>query len=134
MIALTIFMAGINVFFSYLMIYLQHHVKLSISESSLVNGVCILVGGIGAAYPIGLLVDRWGRNPVAILSAILEAVGLVAFSLSSSTISLILSGILWLAPFAAWTISTTVWARDSSPKRREANLLVITYCSMWHLP
>ena len=118
MIALTVFMAGINVFFSYLMIYLQHHVQLSISESSLVVGICILVGGIGAAYPIGLLVDRWGRKPVAILSAILEAVGLIAFSLSYTTPALIISGILWLAPFAAWTISTSVWARDLFPEEK----------------
>jgi len=51
-------MAGINVIFSYLMIYLQHHVQLSIAESSLVVEICILVGGVGAAYPIGLLVNR----------------------------------------------------------------------------
>ena len=118
MIALTVFMVGINVFFSYLMIYLQHYVKLGIANSSLVVGICILVGGIGAAYPIGLLVDRWGRRPVAILSAAFEAVGLVAFSLSHSTMALIITGILWLAPFAAWTISTTVWARDLFPEEK----------------
>lgn len=118
LIALTLFMLGINVFFSFLMIYLQHHVNLSIANSSLVVGVCILVGGIGAAYPIGLLVDRWGRKPVALLSVVLEAIGLLAFSFSTTTLPLILSGILWLAPFAAWTISTSAWTRDLFPEEK----------------
>ena len=118
MISLTLFMLGINVFFSYLMIYLEHSVKLSLGQSSLVVGLCILVGGIGAAYPIGLLVDRWGRKPVAIISVILEALGLVAFSLSKTVPLLIISGILWLAPFAAWTISTSTWARDLFPEEK----------------
>jgi MFS family permease len=118
MISLTLFMLGVNVFFSYLMIYLEHNVQLTIGQSSLVVGVCILVGGIGAAYPIGLLVDRWGRKPVAILSIILEAVGLTVFSLARSVPLLIVGGILWLAPFAAWTISTTTWARDLFPEEK----------------
>jgi MFS family permease len=118
MIALTLFMVGINVFFPYLMIYLQHYVKLSIVNSSIVVGVCILVGGIGAAYPIGLLVDRWGRRPVSILAVLLEAVGLTVFSLSHTLPMLIVGGLLWLAPFAAWTIATTTWARDLFPEEK----------------
>ena len=134
MIALTLFMLGINVFFSYLMIYLQHYVQLSIVDSSIVMGICILVGGIGAAYPIGLLVDRWGRRPVAILSVFLEAIGLVVFSLSQTVPMLIVSGILWLAPFAAWTIATTTWTRDLFPRRNAASSQVITSCLMWPSP
>jgi MFS family permease len=118
MISLTLFMVGITVFFPYLMIYLQHYVKLSIMNSSLVVGVCILVGGIGAAYPIGLLVDRWGRKPVALLSVGLEAVGLTVFSLYQTVPMLIFGGILWLAPFAAWTIATSTWARDLFPEEK----------------
>jgi len=118
MISLTLFMVGINVFFPYLMIYLQHYVKLSIMNSSLVVGVCILVGGIGAAYPIGLLVDRWGRKPVALISVVLEAIGLTVFSVSQTLPMLIFGGILWLAPFAAWTIATSTWARDLFPEEK----------------
>lgn len=118
MISLTLFMVGINVFFPYLMIYLQHYVKLSIMNSSLVVGICILVGGIGAAYPIGLLVDRWGRKPVALISVVLEAIGLTVFSVSQTLPMLIFGGILWLAPFAAWTIATSTWARDLFPEEK----------------
>lgn len=118
MISLTLFMLGINVFFSYLMIYLEHHMNLSLGDSAIVVGICILVGGIGGAYPIGLLVDRWGRRPVAIVSVILEAIGLIVFSLAQTVPALVIGGILWLTPFAAWTISTTTWARDLFPEEK----------------
>lgn len=118
MISLTLFMVGINVFFPYLMIYLQHYVKLSITNSSILVGISILVGGIGMAYPIGLLVDQWGRRPVALLAVVLEAIGLIVFSLSHTLVMLVVGGILWLAPFAAWTIATTTWARDLFPEEK----------------
>lgn len=118
MISLTLFMVGINVFFPYLMIYLQHYVQLSITDSSILVAVSILVGGIGLAYPIGLLVDRWGRRPVALLAVVLESIGLLVFSLSHSMVMLTIGGILWLAPFAAWTIATTTWSRDLYPEEK----------------
>lgn len=118
LIALTLFMVGINVFFSYLLIYLQHYIQLSIAQSSILVAVAILVGGIGLAYPIGWLVDHWGRRQVATLSVVLEAIGLIAFSLSHSFWALLLTGILWLAPFAAWTISTSAWTRDLFPEEK----------------
>jgi MFS family permease len=118
MISLTFFMLAINVFFPYLMIYLQHYVQLSIVNSSILIGVSIMIGGIGLAYPIGLLVDHWGRRPVALLSVVLEAVGLIVFSLSESMLMLTISGILWLAPLAAWTIATTTWSRDLFPEEK----------------
>jgi MFS family permease len=118
MVSLTLFMVGINVFFPYLMIYLQHYVQLSITNSSILVAISILVGGIGLAYPIGLLVDRWGRRQVALLAVGLEALGLIFFSLSNSMVMLTLGGILWLAPFAAWTIATTTWARDLFPEEK----------------
>jgi len=118
MISLTLFMVGINVFFPYLMIYLQHYVQLSILNSSILVAVAILVGGIGAAYPIGLLVDRVGRRPVALAAVVLEAVGLLIFSQARTLGLLLVSGVLWLAPLAAWTIATTTWARDLFPEEK----------------
>jgi len=118
MLSLTLFMVGINVFFPYLMIYLQHYIRLSITDSSILVGISILVGGIAMAYPIGLMVDRWGRRPVALLAVALEAVGLLVFSFSNSLVMLVIGGILWLAPFAAWTIATTTWARDLFPEEK----------------
>ena len=115
MSAVTLFTLAQQVFFPYLVIYLQHYVKLEALEYSILVGVAILVGGIGLAYPFGLLVDRWGRRNVAILAVLGEALGLLLFSLSKSYILLLITGILWLAPMAAWTIATLTWTKDLFP-------------------
>ena len=118
LISLTCFMGGINIFFPYLLIYLQHFIQLSIADSSILVGVAILIGGIVLAYPIGLLVDRWGRRQVAILSVFFESLGLVLFSFSRSLAPLVITGVIWLAALAAWTISTTTWTRDLFPEEK----------------
>jgi len=115
MVAVSIFGLAQNVFFPYLLIYLEHYIQLDALQYSVLVGVAILVGGILAAYPIGILVDRWGRFPVALLAVILEAVGLVAFSLSGNFILLLITGILWLTPNAAWTIAAMTWSKDLFP-------------------
>lgn len=118
LICLTVFMAGINVFFPYIMIYLQHNLQLDILPSTIVIAVTILVGGIGLAYPIGLLVDKWGRKPVAIVGVVGEALGLVVFSLARSLPLLVLGGILWIAPMVAWTIASSAWTKDLFPEEK----------------
>lgn len=115
MLAVSIFGLAQNVFFPYLLVYLEHYVQMGALQYSVLVGVAILVGGILAAYPIGILVDRWGRFPVAILAVILEALGLVAFSLSGNFFVLLITGILWLAPNAAWTIAALTWSKDLFP-------------------
>jgi MFS family permease len=107
-----------NIFFPYLMIYLQHYVKLGTAESSIVIAITILIGGIALAYPLGLLADRWGRRPVALLAVVLEMVGLLLFSFSRSLPSLAVTGVLWLAPLTAWTIATQAWSKDLFPEDR----------------
>ena len=115
MIAVALWQVAFNIFFPYIMIYLQHYLKLDISSSSLAFAVIILVGGIALAWPFGLLVDHWGRKPVAMIAIIAEMIGLLLFSLTKSLFPLIITGILWLAPFTAWTIATSTWSKDLFP-------------------
>ncbi len=115
MSAVTLFGLAQQIFFPYLVIYLTHYVQLETLEYSILVGVSILIGGIGMAYPFGLLVDRWGRRRVAILSVVLEAAGLILFSLSHNYALMIVTGILWLAPMAGWTIAVMTWSKDLFP-------------------
>jgi MFS family permease len=116
MIAVAMWQVAFNIFFPYIIIYLQHYLKLDISSSSLAIAVIILVGGIALAWPFGLLVDRWGRKPVAMAAIITEMIGLILFSFTKSLVPLIITGILWLAPFTAWTIATSTWSKDLFPE------------------
>ncbi len=113
---LTLYGIAEQIFFPYLIIYLNHYQKLETLQSSLLIFVCILVGGIALAYPFGLLVDRLGRKKVAFGAILLKMVGLILFSLTSNLVFMTITGILWLAGMSAWMISTGAWTKDLYPE------------------
>jgi MFS family permease len=45
-----------------------------------------------------------------------EVAGLLLFSFSRSPLLMCITGILWLAPFTAWTIATSTWSKDLYPE------------------
>jgi MFS family permease len=116
LIGITLWGVAQNVFFPYLMTYINHFLEKTNTESSIIVFFAILIGGIGTAYPLGLLVDKWGRKNVALVAIVAEAIGLVGFSLARSNLALVLTGILWLAPISAWTIATSAWTKDLFPQ------------------
>jgi len=105
-----------NVFFPYLIIYLQHYIQLDTMSSTITIAISILVGGIALAWPFGLLIDRWGRKPVALIAVGAEMAGLILFSISHVLVFLVITGILWLAPLTAWMIATGTWSKDLFPE------------------
>jgi MFS family permease len=115
---LTIYGVAEQIFFPYLIIYLNHYLKLPTLQASLLIFACILVGGILLAYPFGLLADRLGRKRLALGAIGLKMVGLLLFSLMKDMLPLALTGILWLAGMSAWAISTGAWTKDLFPEEK----------------
>lgn len=115
-ISITLWGIAQQVFFPYLIIYINHYLKIPTLESSLVIFAAILIGGIALAYPLGILVDKWGRRKIALLAIAFEMIGLIVFSLATSFSTLILTGILWVAPLSAWMIATGAWSKDLYPE------------------
>jgi MFS family permease len=105
-----------QIFFPYLIIYLNHFLKLPTAQASLLIFVAILVGGILASYPVGVLVDRWGRRRLAIATVVAEMLGLFLFSLARSLLMLTITAVLWLAPITAWMIAVGAWSKDLFPE------------------
>jgi len=105
-----------QIFFPYLLIYVNHYLHIETLQSTLIVFLAILIGGIGAAYPLGLLTDRWGRRKMAIIAIFAEMIGLLSFSFSRSFIALVITGILWIAPISAWTIAVSAWSKDLFPE------------------
>jgi MFS family permease len=120
LVGVALWNISFNVFFPYLLIYLQRFLKLETSLSSVLVAVSILVGGIAMGYPLGLAADRWGRKRMALVSVAGEFAGLLCFSLSRSFPALLASGILWITPIAAFSISTGAWCRDLFPEDARA--------------
>jgi MFS family permease len=105
-----------QIFFPYLIIYLNHFLALPTAQASLLIFVAILVGGILASYPVGVLVDRWGRRRLAIATVVAEMLGLFLFSLARSLLMLTITAVLWLAPITAWMIAVGAWSKDLFPE------------------
>jgi MFS family permease len=113
--SITLWGVAQNIFFPYLLIYINHYLGKSNTDASIIVFFAILIGGIGAAYPLGMLVDKWGRKTVALIAVVAEGIGLYLFSLATTNVWLVLTGILWLAPISAWTIATSAWTKDMFP-------------------
>ncbi len=105
-----------QIFFPYLIIYLNHFLALPTAQASLLIFVAILVGGILASYPVGVLVDGWGRRRLAIATVVAEMLGLFLFSLARSLLMLTITAVLWLAPITAWMIAVGAWSKDLFPE------------------
>jgi MFS family permease len=118
LLAMALWGVAEQIFFPYLIIYLNHFLQLPTLQASLLIFIAILIGGIVLAYPLGLLADRLGRRRVAFLAIAGEVVGLFLFSLARSYVLLAITGVLWLAPLTAWTIATGAWSKDLFPEEK----------------
>ncbi|MHA1339288.1 MAG: MFS transporter [Promethearchaeota archaeon] len=104
-----------NVYFPYVLIYIEHHLKFTGFLPSLIFAVAFLIAII-AAMPIGMLVDKVGRKKIIYLSIILEFIGLVLFSFSDNLISVVLSGSLFVFAMMMFDIAQQALIKDLYPE------------------
>ena len=109
---------GLQVFYPYLLIYVQHFIALPGAASTILVAVVILVGAVGIAVPAGMLVDRFGRRPVAVAAVLVEIAGLVLFSLSRTMLPLAVFGIVWVGGQTLWGVALGAWSKDLLPEGR----------------
>ncbi len=115
LLAMGLWGMAFEVFFPFLIIYLNHFLKIPIDRSSLLIFVSILVGGIIAAYPSGWLADRYGRKSVSVASVFVVSVSLYLFSQSRELVWLAVFGSLWIGAQTAFTTATGAWSKDLYP-------------------
>jgi MFS family permease len=118
LLAMGLYGVAEQIFFPYLIIYLNHYLELPTLQASLLIFICILFGGIALAYPFGLLADRWGRKNLAFMALVLKMAGLILFSLMKAYLLLAVTGIMFLAAMSAWMISTGAWSKDLFPAEK----------------
>jgi MFS family permease len=117
LIGIGISAVGFNVYFPFILIYLQHHLGLSLEVASLVV-FCGLIVSIILGIPMGILIDKVGRKKIAIISTILESISLILFALAVDLIFIIITGILWVLFMSMWHISAQTWIKDLYPAEK----------------
>ncbi len=104
-----------NIFFPFIIIYLQHYINLSLSLASFTIFIALLISII-AAYPIGILTDKIGRKKISIISIFLESISLFLFAFSSELILLLITGALWVLFMTIWAVASGTWIKDLYPE------------------
>jgi MFS family permease len=106
-----------NIFFPFVMIYLQHYLRLEIIISSILLLILFIIA-MAFAYPMGILIDKFGRKKIAIISVISECVFLLLFALMNDLVFIIITGTLWVSFVTTFTISSNTWIKDLYPKNK----------------
>jgi len=106
-----------NIFFPFVMIYLQHYLQLEILISSILLLILFVIA-MCFAYPMGILIDKIGRKKIAIISIVSECIFLLLFALTDELILIIITGTLWVSFLTTFTISSHTWIKDLYPKKK----------------
>jgi MFS family permease len=103
-----------NVFFPFVLIYLEHFLHIEIFLASIVIFVALLISII-AAYPVGKLVDKFGRKKIAIGAIFLESISLFLFAFSELIVFVAITAAIWVFAMVSWDIASKTWVRDLLP-------------------
>ncbi|TXT61040.1 MAG: Major Facilitator Superfamily protein [Promethearchaeota archaeon] len=114
LLVICVWQIGLNTFFPFILIYLQHNIGLSIEISSIVVFIAILASII-FSYPIGALTDKLGRKKVTLIAVLFFSFSVFLFGLASELIFLLLTGIMWLFGYTSLSIATFSWIKDLYP-------------------
>jgi len=117
LLGIGIWAIGFNVFFPFILIYLEHYVGLELLIASLVVFIALMVSILSGVF-IGKFIDKVGRKKIAIVSVVLLSISLVLYSFTTDLVLLIITGILWVFFMSTFHISSQTWVNDLYPKEK----------------
>lgn len=115
----TIWGIGFNIFFPFIIVYLQNYplISLDILTASIVVFIAFLIAMI-ASYPVGITIDKIGRKKVTIISIVFESISLIFFAFMVDLPLLIIFGTMWVFFMTTWTIASNTWIKDLYPEKK----------------
>ncbi len=117
LLGIGIWAIGFNVYFPFILIYLEHYVGLELLLASLVIFIALMVSILSGVF-IGKFIDKVGRKKIALGSVVLLSISLVLFSFTTDLVLLIITGILWVLFMSTFHISSQTWVNDLYPKEK----------------
>lgn len=127
LLVITTWQIGLNIFYPFLMIYLQHNIGMSILTASILIFIALL-SSIILAYPLGILTDKIGRKRMTLISAIIFGLALFVFGFFTDIVMLLILGSIWATFYLGITISTFSWAKDLYPEENRGE-----FSGYWNL-
>lgn len=121
--AVCIYSIAVQVFFPYLLIYLDHGLGLKIEDllsylTPSVIGIAavVIVGVIAGVIALGKLIDKIGKKIMVFVAAVLFVIGLVASSFMDTLGSFVIAALPMLAGYALLGIMLNATVRDYTPE------------------
>jgi MFS family permease len=116
---------GFQVYFPYLIVFLQNYKGFSLTEYSIIGGT-IMLGSALLAIPFGILADRWNKLYMIVISTLFGSIGGVLFSIVKGLPLVTLTGLLTF-PFsiAGFSVASMSWLKDMLPEQNRGKFLGI---------
>jgi len=110
--AMCVFSVAVQVFFPYLIIYMQHYLKLD--AYAIVLGAVLIVASAVSVLG-GRFIDRVGKLRFAIPAALVMLLGLVAMFFVRAMLPVILAGMVMMSGYMLLTSTLMAQIRDLTP-------------------
>jgi MFS family permease len=114
---------GFFSFFPFILIYVERFLKISVDTASLIVFIAFVIS-ILLAIPTGKLVDKIGREKIAIGAILFETISLFLFSFARDDEDLtfiIITVSCWIFAFLAFNIATRTWLKDLYPEEKRGH-------------
>lgn len=111
--AFAIFASAVQVFFPYLIIYIQNY--LGITDYAIVLGVVLIFASIVSVVS-GRFIDRVGKLRFTVPSAVIMFAGLVGMYFARGTAAVMIAGSVMMSGYMMMTAALGANIRDNTPK------------------
>ncbi len=121
--AVGIFGTAVQIFFPYLLIYLEHYLGLSLNNLNIspklaVIAALALIGFIGGAVGFGKLVDKFGKDRFVYLAVLIFILGLFASFFAKKASVFGLAALVFFGGYGFLMIILNATVRDLTPEDR----------------
>ena len=113
--AMCVFSIAVQVFFPYLIIYMQHYLQLE--AYALVLGVVLIVASLVSVIG-GRFIDRVGTLRFAVPAALVMLIGLVGMFFVRDMLTVILAGMVMMSGYMLLTSALMAQIRDLTPPEK----------------
>lgn len=109
----AIFASAVQVFFPYLIIYIQNY--LGIKDYAIVLGVVLIFASVVSVIA-GRFIDRVGKLRFTIPAAVIMFAGLIGMYFARATAAVIIAGCVMMSGYMMMTSALSACIRDNTPK------------------
>lgn len=115
LICFSVFSIAIQIFFPYLIVYIQKTLKFEGLDFMVTMGAVLVVSSI-ITVVIGLFMDKWGKNKLIIPALAVATTGAILFIFAENVPFVIVSGIILMSGYMVLTALFGAKVRDYTPE------------------